>query len=202
MLSQEGVDHVDNTQMILSQSDIALTWRSNLPARLLNLQIDTVNQPDSSTGTFLIATVINNTHNQNLLAEFAVPYIMNGKLYVHKHGISDNNAILKHQCVALVQAVTTNQVKTEFWKKGVAASGFPENIVNCHCVATFHGTNETYDTPPDYDKQHTGVFMAKHQGGIIILSQNMSNTGLDLRRFLFSSTGKVSGGNNYSLITL
>jgi len=177
-------------------------WKIDFITKLLQLTITTTN------GGNVFGTVRTDDPNNKsrLDPEFgdAGVYSHNGgtqRFYFEPKNSQPEN---KRQCVALIQGGSYNVGPTKHWRDGPPASaGLPRFSI----VATFHGSDKDSGEPRynDLEKghQHVGIYVGADSQGIYLLSQNMEGTGsnpvggIDLRRFLFSSSHPTGGANNY-----
>ncbi|SKB14229.1 putative Lysozyme [Planktothrix sp. PCC 11201] len=108
-----------------------------------------------------------------------------------------------NQCWDLVAYVTGQTGLTTNWKRSVnvMSSG---NIPIGTAIATFLGPNGTYDTPPYYNNQHTGIFAGygteNGSPGFYIWQQNWPIGSSVQKGFIKASGSGVYNANNYHVI--
>jgi hypothetical protein len=107
------------------------------------------------------------------------------------------------QCWDLVAYVTGQKESTTNWKRGTNVMS-SDNIAVGTAIATFLGPNGTYDTPPNYSNQHTGIFAGygTENGvkGFYIWDQNWGTPGYVKKHFIKASGTGVYNANNYNVI--
>jgi len=201
LIEQLSVTQYEN--LVSPQSgNSTLTWKQNFLTKFG--QVTITEKDEMHNGTKILAVARTNDPNNitRLQPEFGTVLIEPPYLTLHRSTITSANENLKRQCVALVQAATTNSVKVEKWIRGTPAIN---GLEQWSIIATFNGPGTTYWN----SVMHTGFYVGSDDEGFYMISQNMNGTGdipvggLDLRKFFFSYTQNNSGNPSlYYLVTV